>query len=96
VQRIDEYRQSVGTVAGVIEPGGRRIVAYGALDQGDARPLDANTVFEIGSITKVFTALALADMARRGEVSLSERTSLPGSAGCASPSNPPGRPTPAS
>ena len=72
VQRIDEYRQSVGIVAGVIEPNGRRIVAYGALDKGDPRPLDGNTVFEIGSVTKVFTALALADMAHRGEVSLSD------------------------
>jgi CubicO group peptidase (beta-lactamase class C family) len=72
VQRIDEYRQSVGIVAGIIEPNGRRIVAYGALDKGDTRPLDGNTVFEIGSVTKVFSALTLADMARRGEVSLSD------------------------
>ena len=72
VQRIDEYHQSVGIVAGIIEPNSRRIVAYGALDQGDARPLDGKTVFEIGSVTKVFTALALAEMARRGEVGLSD------------------------
>ncbi len=72
VQRIDDYHQSVGIVAGVIEPGGRGIVAYGAPSKGDARALDGNTVFEIGSISKVFTALALADMARRGEVSLAD------------------------
>lgn len=29
VDRIDKYRQSVGIVAGVIEPKGRRIVSYG-------------------------------------------------------------------
>ena len=29
-----------------------------------------HTVFEIGSVTKLFTALLLADMARRGEVTL--------------------------
>ncbi len=72
VQRIDEYHQGVGIVAGFVEPGGRRIVAYGALDKGDLRPLDGNTVFEIGSVTKVFTALTLAEMARRGEVALSD------------------------
>ena len=72
VQRIDEYHQSVGIVAGIVEPAGRRIIAYGALDKGDPRPLDGDTVFEIGSVTKVFTALALADMARRGEVGLSD------------------------
>jgi D-alanyl-D-alanine-carboxypeptidase/D-alanyl-D-alanine-endopeptidase len=34
--------------------------------------LDGNTVFEIGSITKVFTASLLADMAARGEVKLDD------------------------
>ena len=32
------------------------------------RPLDGDTVFEIGSITKVFTALLFTDMVLRGEV----------------------------
>jgi serine-type D-Ala-D-Ala carboxypeptidase/endopeptidase len=36
------------------------------------RPLDGDTVFEIGSITKVFTALLLADMVERGEVALDD------------------------
>ncbi len=71
-QRIDEFHQGVGIVVGVIEPQGRRIVAYGAVNQGDARPLNGNTVFEIGSVTKVFTSLLLADMVHRGEVKLSD------------------------
>jgi CubicO group peptidase (beta-lactamase class C family) len=57
VKRIDEDRESVGIVIGVIDPTGRRIVSYGHLEKGDKRPLDGNTPFEIGSITKVFTAL---------------------------------------
>ncbi len=72
VERVDTHRQSVGIVVGVIEPGGRRIVAYGSRAKGDARPLDGDTIFEIGSITKVFTSLLLADAVRRGEVSLSD------------------------
>jgi CubicO group peptidase (beta-lactamase class C family) len=72
VERVDVHRQSVGIVVGVIEPAGRRIVAYGSRAKGDTRPLDGDTVFEIGSITKVFTSLLLADSVLRGDVSLSD------------------------
>jgi serine-type D-Ala-D-Ala carboxypeptidase/endopeptidase len=65
----------VGIVVGVIEPAGRRVVAYGRSGAGDARPLDGDAVFQIGSVTKVFTALVLADMVQRGEVKLDDPAS---------------------
>jgi D-alanyl-D-alanine-carboxypeptidase/D-alanyl-D-alanine-endopeptidase len=73
VRRIDQQQQAVGIVAGVIEPEGRRVVAYGHLAKDDPRTLDGNTIFEIGSISKVFTSLALADMVYRNEVGLNDR-----------------------
>jgi serine-type D-Ala-D-Ala carboxypeptidase/endopeptidase len=72
VDRIDVQQQSVGIVVGVIGPDGRRIIAYGHPNKGDPRPVDGNTVFEIGSMTKVFTSLLLADMVQRGEVALDD------------------------
>ena len=47
---------------------------------GEAGP---QTIFQIGSVTKVFTALLLADMAERGEVRLSDPAAsyLPGGSG---------------
>src|SRR5947209_464143 len=72
IKRIDQQKQAVGIVVGVIEPAGRRIVAYGNLANGDSRTLDGDTIFEIGSISKVFTSLALADMVNRKEVALDD------------------------
>jgi CubicO group peptidase (beta-lactamase class C family) len=62
-------RAGEGIVVGVLEPGGRRVVAGGPAG-GEA--FDGDTLFEIGSISKVFTALILADMASKGEVSLDD------------------------
>src|SRR4051812_23030529 len=55
--RIESARQSVGIVACSFDSGDQKIVAYGHSGAGNGRPLDGDTVFEIGSITKVFTAL---------------------------------------
>jgi len=38
----------------------------------DEPAIDENTIFEIGSITKVFTTLLLADMVEKGEISLDD------------------------
>jgi len=62
----------VGVVVGVVEPAGQRVVAHGRSGASDGRPLDGDTVFLIGSVTKVFTGLMLADMVQRGEVRLDD------------------------
>lgn len=71
-ERIDTEHKGVGIVVGVIDRTGRRIVSYGRFGQNDPRPVDGGTVFEIGSMTKVFTGLLLADMALKGEVALED------------------------
>jgi len=70
-QRVDEKR-SAGIVIGVIDADGRsRVVAYG--DPGPGQPpLDGNSVFEIGSISKVFTATALSTLVQEGKVRLDD------------------------
>ena len=70
-QRVEEKR-SAGIVVGVVDADGHtRVVAYG--DPGPGHPpLDGNSVFEIGSISKVFTATVLAEMVQEGKVRLDD------------------------
>jgi CubicO group peptidase (beta-lactamase class C family) len=70
-QRVDLDHQSRGMVVGVIEPRGQRVIAHGLMG-GGGKPVDGQTLFEIGSVTKALTSLLLADMVRRGEVKLED------------------------
>jgi CubicO group peptidase (beta-lactamase class C family) len=45
---------------------------FGKVSEANPNPPDAQTIFEIGSVTKVFTALALAKMANDGTVNLDD------------------------
>jgi serine-type D-Ala-D-Ala carboxypeptidase/endopeptidase len=68
--RVDSGRD-IGMVAGLVLPdGSTHVVAYG--DAGNGAAIDSDTVFEIGSISKTFTATLLADMVINGDVHLSD------------------------
>lgn len=62
-ERID-LGQNAAIVVGLLEPdGSTRVISVGE---------SADSVFEIGSVTKVFTSVLLADMVERGELSLND------------------------
>lgn len=61
-----------GAVVGIREPDGtRRFFSWGTGGKG-RDPLSSTSVFEIGSISKAFNGLLLAEMVARGEVSLDD------------------------
>jgi len=68
--RVDTLEQSVGIVVGVIDSTGSRFVSYGTTYRDGVAAVDGRTLLEIGSISKVFTSLLLADMVLKEEVSL--------------------------
>jgi CubicO group peptidase (beta-lactamase class C family) len=69
-------KKGVGLVVGVLTKQGRQVFGFGALTLDGDRPPDRATLFEIGSITKVFTALLLALLGQDGLVRLDDQVQL--------------------
>jgi serine-type D-Ala-D-Ala carboxypeptidase/endopeptidase len=65
-------KSSAGVVAALIDDGRIEYVAYGKKSINEDVPVTKESVFEIGSITKVFTATALLDIVHKGKVQLDD------------------------
>src|SRR5512147_2975259 len=68
-RRIDIQRRGTGAALALLD--GRRrytVLAHGRSSLEDARRPSDRSVFQIASLTKIFTALLFADAMRRGEV----------------------------
>jgi CubicO group peptidase (beta-lactamase class C family) len=63
-------KRSKSIIVGIVNADGRQLAAAGIRSDKDPTPPDGNTIYEIGSITKVFTSLLLADMSLRKQVDL--------------------------
>ena len=59
-------------MVGVIDESGSKVISYGKPGRDSSRELDGETVFEIGSVTKTFTACLLEKMVERGQLSLDD------------------------
>ncbi len=71
--------QVPGIVIAQVADGQTTVQGYGRVSRDQAGAPDAHTVFEIGSLTKTFTALLLADAVAHGTVTLADpvQRSLP-------------------
>jgi CubicO group peptidase (beta-lactamase class C family) len=70
---VEDHRGAPGVIVGLLDSGGRRVHVYGESGRLERPGLDGDTRFEIGSITKTFTGILLADIILAGEVSAGQR-----------------------
>jgi CubicO group peptidase (beta-lactamase class C family) len=71
--RVDKRKSSPGIVVGIIDKDGPKIYSYGKFDADSTNLVTGDTVFEIGSISKAFTGMLLAQAIHRGDVDLDDR-----------------------
>lgn len=78
--QVNEGREAPGMIVGLTGGGQRLVAAHGQIALPDGPAPDAATRFQIGSLTKVFTALLLAEMAGRDELAMEDPVArhLPG------------------
>jgi serine-type D-Ala-D-Ala carboxypeptidase/endopeptidase len=65
-------KSNAAIVIGFVDPNGTKIFSFGNMSTAHNIPVDQNTFFNIGSITKTFTTLLLADMVKQGIVNLND------------------------
>lgn len=70
LQPLLEQQRLVGAVVAIVTPQETATWGYGTIERGRTQVPDGTTLFEIGSVSKVFTALLLALAVERGEVKL--------------------------
>ena len=68
----NKSKGGVSIVVGVITPNGTSVSGYGNISKANTTKVNGDTIFDIGSLTKTFTAILLADMVKRGIVNLDD------------------------
>ncbi len=69
---VDNNKTNAAIVVGLVDPNGTQFYGYGNMSNANPITVDKDTIFAIGSITKVFTTILLADMVNRSLVNLDD------------------------
>lgn len=72
VDSLSKLRRNTGLIIGVIMRGQRSIYSYGMVGESRAQSPQGNTLFGIGSITKIFTTALLSVMVTEGRLNLED------------------------
>jgi len=69
---LDKNKTNAAIAIGFIDPNGTQFYGHGKMSNTSNATVDENTVFSIGSTTKVFTTTLLADMVNKGLIKLDD------------------------
>jgi serine-type D-Ala-D-Ala carboxypeptidase/endopeptidase len=69
---VDSNRTKAAIVIGIVDPNGTQFYSNGKISNTNNTNVDQNTIFAIGSNTKVFTTVLLAEMVEEGLVKLND------------------------
>lgn len=76
IKEMMEASGARGLALGIIDPDGdARISCYGWADEEAGRPITADSIFGLGSITKSFTAIAILQLVAKGIIHLDDPVS---------------------
>lgn len=67
---LNQSKSSI--VIGFIDPKGTVVYNFGNISEANNVPVDSSTIYDLDSLTKTFTTLALADMVNEGIVNLDD------------------------
>jgi len=72
IQREVANKRSKSIIVGILDPSGIQTYSAGILNDSTQQVPDGNTLYDIGSITKLFTSLLLADLSLKKKVNLDD------------------------
>ena len=69
---IDSNRTNAAIVIGIVDPNGTQFYSNGKMSKANYSTVNQNTIFAIGSNTKIFTTTLLAEMVQDGLIKLND------------------------
>ena len=72
VKPLVDEQQIVGCVVGIVRDGETQVLAYGETEKGSGKTPNGTTIYEIGSASKAFTGVLLADAVEAGLMKLDD------------------------